>query len=325
MALNKKIVSGYGHEFTYLSDELEFIKYFNLKTKQLEAVEHVCILAGHYQVIFDEFNKNLVPMIPEEYSTDSDLYFKSKLFASAYPVRSFKFGLDIILYLKTENKRANILLLVNDKNLKKGSYSEEITNIEEIPDLRKNYYHQENAIPKVFLNICKQKKLNPAQVFLVNQEAQKSKAGILPKETIFFSEQVLMRRFKTYTLRKRIEEKKFVVTENEGSKNVYYHSGSPYSSDYCVLGAKQSTCISVAIELISLIIESGSSQIILAIPNDCVAPINEAAEIVLSLYQKKVTIFVLSNMESPNTHLQLKCTTHRFVPNHEKQLPAYPP
>lgn len=323
MAVNKKLVLGYQSDISYLRNASEFVQYFKIKVKHLDSIKHVSILAGHYQIIFDESSKSLVPLIPEEYPAGSDLEEKSKLYAGFYPLRSFDLGLNLLQELWSENRPSQILLLVNDRNIKKGGQLDNNFNADAMANLRREYYFQKDPVPSAFKNICKKYNISISNAFLVNKDAKNTKNGILPKNTIFFSEQVLMRRFKNYTLRKRLEEKEFIITENDGFKNIIYQTSSPNSNDYCILGAKQSTCISVAIELISLIVEMGSSHIILAIPNDCLAPINEAAEIVLSIYQKNITIFVLSNLDTNRENASMKCTIHKFLIKHETHTPEY--
>jgi hypothetical protein len=320
MAGNKKIVSGYHTDIHYVENTEAFILFFSKVLGKTGKVQHISILAGHYQVVFDEISNTLVPLIPEEYPKGTALQVRSKMYAGDYPFRSFLLGLDVLQYLWTHNYDAKILLLVNDRNIKRGNRLDLPLEQDSTNRLRRNYYHRTQVLPKVFEKTCSERQMAVQDVFVTNKDARDTPGGILPKDTIFFSEQVLMRRFKSYTLRKRLEEKQFIISETEGAKNVIYPARTPFTGDYCVLGAKQSSCISVAIELISLMVEMGASHMILAIPNDCLAPINEAAEIVLSIYKKELSIFVLSNLESQAFSSSMKCTWHKYLPNHEKQI-----
>jgi hypothetical protein len=192
---------------------------------------------------------------------------------SDFPEVTFELGARIIA--RIGSSRVKLALLVNDRQLLR--FQDNLPPAEELGRLRERYYRQERALPssfQEFLDVC-----GLTEDCMVRNDAKRAK-GTLPSVTLFFSEQVLKRRFETY--------RKGTLASKEGFRWTSGAMGSPkliyqpkgYAGRLCLLNTSEDGeacgCSGVMVEFLLALADRGYENLLLFIPDECRAQVHES-------------------------------------------------
>lgn len=287
------------------------------------------IMAGHYMLMYDNEQNCLVPMVWQD-TENSLVESVSRKMAGSFPLRSFRYGLDLWQKGQDLDSHVQIALLINDHQFQ-SSYFREI-NYDQPKgrggELRKEYYRRSNNLPQAFVQLLRKRGLDKSEILLSNNNMDRDAsydeddASILPPESVFFSEQHLRRRFDRHTRQELSEDPRFKITRlDEGGYDLFYYPAGS-TQEFCLTeqsdsidGITQSGC-GCSGEVIEFLIElsnRGFGNIILFVPHECAGAVNvgvQAAVDVISRYYnlniKVTTVTGVGGMGSFNIRGKLE-------------------
>lgn len=238
----------------------------------------LAILAGHFYLKYDEIQRKLTPAGLESIGDETSISTPIHLGISAND--SFREGLIFRKSLFPYTAVAKIALLVNDhlyKSLAKSSS-------QIIPEdaFRRNYFHDENAIPSSFKSMISDAGLTIEETLIEWKNFNKHHNSAMPESSFILSEQSLEKRYKRKTT-KRLESDKVFHRKLDIEGEAVYFTDAISSRSYCVLHGKSLGCFGVAFELLRELMELGNRFIVLFLPEDCMKPSEEAAEVHASI------------------------------------------
>jgi len=241
-------------------------------------VGKTAIFAGHYMVVYRHKENRLVPLLKSVVDSDpaaSNLEREYTALIGDFPEASFELALKLVASCPSAERR--IVLLVNDHYFK--VIQPGVPSGMALARLKYNYYRS-NSVPKALETILLRYP-NIGPVFERN-DAQRSTENTLPSRTVFFSENVLRNRFERL-------RKPWILTQPgfRWSGGIYGGMRLVYSSprsarQVCLLDNRDGCgCSGAMIELLLQLWESGTTNLVLFIPDECRGPVAEAIEATL--------------------------------------------
>lgn len=276
------------------------------------------LMAGHYMLMYDEDKDRLVPMVWQD-ATNPTVEKASKDMAGDFPLRSFKYGLDLWQKGQKQDSHVEIVLLINDHQFQSSHFR---ANYDQPKgrggELRKEYYRRSDNFPQSFRRLLSERGLEKSTVLLSNNDSDRDvhfdehDATILSPESVFFSEQHLRRRFDRNTRKKLSNDPCFEINRlSRGGYELFYHpEGS--SSRLCLTDPtkdeEESTetdcgCSGEVIQFLIKLSEEGFTNTIMFVPSECEQAVKngvQAALYVLDRYydsaMKVITVAGIGGM-----------------------------
>jgi hypothetical protein len=254
------------------------------------------LMAGHYMLMYDEDQNQLIPMVWQD-ATNPTVEKASKDMAGDFPLRSFKYGLDLWKKGQEQNSHVEIVLLINDHQFQSSYFR---NNYDQPKgrggELRKEYYRRSNNFPQSFRRLLSERGLEKSTVMLSNNDADRDDhfnehdATILPPESVFFSEQHLRRRFDRRTRKELSKDPCFEINRlSRGCYDLFYlPEGSP--NRLCLTDPTKDeedsteTDCGCSGEVIQFLIElnkRGFTNAILFVPTECARAVNSGVQAAL--------------------------------------------
>ena len=213
----------------------------------------VAIVAGHFMLMYDDKTQSLVPMIWQD-STNPRVQHFAQEKAGSFPTSTFRTGLRLREILTSSGSSARLALVVNDhifqtqgweqQNLPKGTSSSP-------GSLRKQFYRTADPIPDTFKAVLASLPASAsAEALLGNDNLKRSDSDILPRETHFFSEQNLRRRFDQRTRKRLLAMEGFSQVEESKGKYRVYFTDTLLGSRLCLSDSNGCGCSGETVELL---------------------------------------------------------------------------
>ena len=262
--------------------------------------KRVAIMAGHFMLMYDHMQDELVPMIWQD-AVNHHVIAHSKTMAGDFPLRTFKCGVELVKSFAKINIEAKIVLLVNDHKFRSESFQpfnqECVSNRTE--ELRRKFYYH-NSFPNSFRERFFKNDLKPASSILMNNDIHRPASSLLPKECWYYSEQALRGRFKHTTRKTMKQDDHFrIIRLGKGMDEIFYREDE-YSKEVCLTEEGACGCCGEIIQFFLEIAEKGFQEIIFFTPDECTIPVEAAAEVTQYFIEKhtrmSVRIFIVSGM-----------------------------
>lgn len=241
----------------------------------------VAIVAGHFMLAYDDQQRRLVPMVLQDTGHPWVRHFSQEM-AQDFPLRSFRLGLQVQQRLRRAGRTAGMVLLVNDHIFQTKAWHEQ--NLPTEPEnlaasLRHESYRNTLAMPASFSDAIRE--LAPGDeedVFIRNDNPQRTKTDIVPKRSVFFSEQALRRRFDEKTRHKLVDDEHFKHIETENGKYRVYFREDDYAPQVCLIDEDDCGCSGEVVELLLRLQERGISTVLFFSPQECASPVHAGAK-----------------------------------------------
>jgi hypothetical protein len=261
----------------------------NSLCESVTGTSKVAIVGGHFMLLYDKIEDDLKPMIVEELGNEKHREF-AKYYAGDFPVLSFQYSLELFHYLENKNIPSEIILLVNDHKFQGKNFQTDIESLivsGKCGELRKKYY-KENKIPETYKEILKSKKIDPHKIFAINKNVKRTENDLLPKESWFYSEHKLRKRFGKYILPNLLKREEVNLIKHE---NEIIYQNPTKNVGICLTENGSCGCSAEVIELISNLQEKDVKEIIMFVPSECGDAVNNGIEAALNINGKvaKVT------------------------------------
>jgi hypothetical protein len=169
-------------------------------------------------------------------------------------------------------------MLVNDhcfnQSIPMSMRSEEV-----MSSLRRDFYRSPDSLPAPYAEEITVRGLTPNEVFLAHSRAQASPQDLLPRSSIFFSEQALRSRFDN-TTRKRLLRMAGFWEEHrllDGPPSLFYASEVGEYARLCLTSEGICGCMGEIVEFAYSLSRLGVRNSIMLIPEECHDSVNSAA------------------------------------------------
>lgn len=259
--------------------ENEFSRVLDTILSKSTSAGDVVILAGHFMLFYDPMADALVPMICEEL-VDPKLRKIAEKYADNFPSKSFNFGLQLIKLYGDISVSAKVLLLVNDHKFQSGNFQPELkpSYIGRGGELRKSYYATNDQIPNIFVEQIREAGLCAEDIIIRNDDLGRGGRATLPPRTVFYSEQMLRKRFDRNTKKRLLNHPSFSVknTNNVLKTELVFRDPNLPGIEYCLTDEGDCDCSSEVLQLISELerIAKATTDLIMFIPIECYALVN---------------------------------------------------
>lgn len=244
--------------------------------------DRVGVVAGHYMLMYDDQADALVPMIYQDTSNPRVDELSRKM-AGNFPLRTFMLGLRIQQIYAARAIPTQVPLIVNDHVFQTaGWFSQNLCTKQSAGDLRHNYYRQRHPLPKSFFKALQSAGLT-SEVLLSNNNAGRTPADTLPKNTRLFSEQALRNHFDQNT---RMELRKlpiFSEVRDSGGKSKLMFVGDNAESAICLTENGDCGCSGELIEFFIRIANRKLTSLIFFVPDECQLPASAGIQAFLHL------------------------------------------
>ena len=244
----------------------------------------IAIVGGHYMLFYDKQEDCLKPLIYQDLKDEKHIAF-ARLMAGDFPTKTFVYALKLITHFLSKGIESKNVLLVNDHLFQSKKFQPNIQYLIENRggELRYEYYRGKNSLPLSFVNRPSNfKNIKKNMVFLDNDDLSRDVRSVLPKKTVFFSEQFLRNRFENH-LKKRIVNNSYVIVDTSCGKNVLYYTDK--NKRICLTENGQCGCSSEIMEFIWILKSKGYNDIIMFIPSECENQVNNGVEVTLKLFK----------------------------------------
>ncbi len=231
----------------------------------------VAIVAGHFMLMFDDRESTLVPMIWQDTNNPAVASFSRKM-AGDFPVRSFSFGTSLReRILKTLPKSdPRLVLLTNDHIYQTPpwkSYCPDMNAAGHLA-LKKAFYRQRHPLPPAFREILDFPN-SASPLFVDNNNPSRTRNDILPKQTIFFSEQQLRNRFDKYTREYLRLDPAFVeAPATEKNRRLLFRNPAR-PNELCLTEEGACGCSGEVIEFLMTLLKKGWNTVVFIFPSAC--------------------------------------------------------
>ena len=280
--------------------EDELLNY--LTNAGLQSEGAVAIVAGHFMLAYDDQQRRLVPMVRQDTKHPWVRHFSENM-AHDFPLRSFQLGLQVHQRLKCADRASGLVLLVNDHIFQTEAWHEQ--NLPAEPkdfaaNLRHEFYRSNWALPDSFAKAIRELASDSGEdVFLRNDNPQRTKTDIIPKHSIFFSEQALHRRFDEKTRHKLIGDAHFKHIEAASGKYRVYFQEDDYSPQVCLIDEDGCGCSGEVVELLLRLQERGVSTVLFFSPQECASPVHagaKATSYIVGRQSKRLSVITITGL-----------------------------
>lgn len=254
----------------------------------------VVIVGGHYMLLYDKATDALRPVISQELDTEGQKKFAEQN-AGNFPVRSFRYSLELYKIFQGRKVESGLVLLINDHKFQSSNFQPDVvaTVNGRGGELRKNYFNK-NIIPGCYAEILELEKVSK-EIFLIdNSNNQRQSSDLLPKQSWFYSEQKLRNRFDDF-IKPELMKKGNIRQDVIGNKVELYFESPNHSNDFCLTESGSCACSAEVIEFISNLLNRGMNEIIFFVPNECAVPVDNGVMAALNIRAKQGKVLTVSN------------------------------
>lgn len=254
----------------------------------------VAIVGGHYMLLYDKATDELKPVIWQEVETEGQKKFAEQN-AGNFPVRSFRYSLE--LYKKFQNRKveSGLILLINDHKFQSSNFQPDVVASVNSKggELRKSYFSK-NVIPGCYAEVLEEEKVSKENFLIDNSNNQRKSSDLLPKQCWFYSEQKLRNRFDDF-VKPELMKQGNIRQDVIGNKVELYFESPNHSNDFCLTENGSCACSAEVIEFISNLLNRGMNEIIFFVPNECAVPVDNGVLAALNIKAKQAKVLTVSN------------------------------
>ncbi len=300
----------------YFSEELfpeSKVELLQLLINSVSGKNKVAILGGHFMLFYDKTEDELKPVIWQEQESDKHKDFAIQ-YAGDFPFKSFQYSLELYERLKDINIDSKIVLLVNDHKFQNKNFQPNISSsiLNRGGLLRKKFYRR-NKVPKCYSDLMSKISKEHKKIILSNDNSKRDETDLLPKETWFYSEQKLRKRFDNYVLPRLLKENKVFKDGGKEDENVFFKTHIQ-GEEICLTENGKCGCTAEVTELISDLLNKKMYEMIFFIPKECTDAVNYGIDIALNLNKIKSRIITIT--ENYSTFLNEKDLVNFYVKKH---------
>ncbi len=258
-----------------VDDMMNYLKNLNFSKEK----GPVAIVGGHFMLLYDQNEDNLKPVIYQDLKDEKQKEFARK-WAGDFPVKTFEYSLELIKYYRALGIDAENVFIVNDHKFQASDFQP--NTLDKVKNkggqLRRSFYWQDNNIPASYLDLILNYKFESIRdVISPNVEYKRNEDSILPKESIYYSEQVLRKKFEK-SMKKLLRKKSF-VEESKGRKSEVFFENN--ITRICITENGKCGCSSEVMEFIWQLMNKNYFNIIMFIPEECEDQVNNGIEVAL--------------------------------------------
>jgi hypothetical protein len=281
----------YSTEKFYPKTESELL---NLLSAAISGKNKVVIVGGHFMLFYDKVKNELQPVIFEDLEKDNQKLF-AKQFAGNFPLKSFQYSVDLYKLLENRNIDSGILLLVNDHKFQSESFQKNISTeiIGRGGELRQAYFRR-NKIPEIYLHTLKEKGIECKNILVNNNDVKRKESDLLPKESWYYSEQKLRKRFDKYVAPKLLKNEKIYQVESGKGTDIFFQTPN-IGTELCLTENGSCGCSAEVIEFISNLLNRGVTEIVFFVPNECANAVDSGIMAALGINEKSAKVITISN------------------------------
>jgi hypothetical protein len=231
--------------------------------------EQVGIVAGHFMLMYDDQADRLVPMVHQDAINPRVKKFSADM-AGDFPLATFRLGVRLAKEYRGKNIAPKLALIVNDHIFQTEGWSpQNLKDKTRTGDLRRKFYRAESSFPPSFRKELTDNGWNTEDVLLTNTQTRKDDEGILPPDSLCFSETALRRRFDKATRPGLAKLDAFFEKRLPGGSKKLFFRPESKATEFCLTENGDCGCGG---EIIELLIQLGCRSLaglILFIPSDC--------------------------------------------------------
>jgi hypothetical protein len=259
----------------------------------------IAIVGGHFMLFYDKDEDCLKPLIHQDLTKDKQIAF-AKLMTGDFPVRTFNYSMELIKHFHNNGNTAGNVFIINDHKFQSADFQPSILDLVKNRggELRTQFYRGKHVFPKIFQNLIEKHGYDDARdVVFDNDDSKRQGQDILPRKTIFYSEQALRNRFDKKTKTKILQTTNFYEQDLGYTKEIFYNDGK---KQFCLTEQGKCGCSSEIMEFLWNILERGFNKIIMFIPQECESHVNNGVEMALTVdaFKSKLSceIFVITGL-----------------------------
>lgn len=273
------------------NSEAELLK---LVSKSVTGKNKVAIVGGHYMLFYDRATDELKPVIWQELETEGQKKFAQQN-AGNFPVRSFRYSLELYKTFQNRKVESGLVLLINDHKFQSSNFQPDV--VASVNgrggELRKCFFNK-NVIPGCYAEILEEEKISKENFLIDNSNSQRQSNDLLPKQSWFYSEQKLRNRFDDFVKPKLMKQGN-IRQDVIGNKVELYFESPNQSNDFCLTENGSCACSAEVIEFISNLLNRGMNEIIFFVPNECAVPVDNGVMAALNIKAKQAKVLTVSN------------------------------
>lgn len=247
----------------------------------------IAIVGGHYMLFYDKHEDCLKPLVYQDLTNEKHIEF-AKLMAGDFPVRTFNYSVELIKHFRSKGINAGNVFIINDHKFQSMDFQPNILNLVKNRggDLRSKYYRGKNAFPGSFQNLIEQQGFkNVRDVVFDNDDFDRNRGSILPRKTIFHSEQFLRRQFDRIRKKKFVNNKHFFFRQNGLTEELFFGDNH---KEVCLTEHGSCGCSLEVMEFMFKLMENKLNTVILFIPSECINQVNNGIELSLKFIKEVV-------------------------------------
>ncbi len=270
------------------------IELITLLGKLVSKKNKIAIIGGHFMLFYNKLNNELEPVIWQDLTNERHKEF-AKQNAGNFPLRSFRYSVDLYKLFKHQNIQSGLVLLVNDHKFQSPNFQSEITDYIKGHggELRKNFYTK-NIIPHCYSEILKNEGISQKEILIDNTNLNREQEDLLPIISCYYSEQKLRNRFDDFVKADLIHQG-YIRQEVVGKKiNLYFQLAHKYN-DFCLTENGSCACSAEVIEFITNLLKRNFFEIIFFVPNECAIAVDNGIMGALNINKITAKVFTVTN------------------------------
>ena len=237
--------------------------------------EDLCVLGGHYILLYNQQNKQLYPAIWQD-TEMGDSTEMSKTLAGDFPVESFKFAMEIRNEKLKKKENAYLTILVNDHFFQSQVTNTILRDHNNIDfGLIKTKYYAEAFIPEVYINQLINENYN--SVFCKNT-LKKSKYF----HPFLFSETSLRNKFDRKLKYELAKKEGFFLNKKDNMKSELFYNNIEGTVS-CLTQDGSCGCSGEVIQYVYELFGAKHNSMVLLVPYECFNSVCVGVEAVLNL------------------------------------------
>ncbi|MFQ5768437.1 MAG: hypothetical protein ACE5ID_10715, partial [Acidobacteriota bacterium] len=243
----------------------------------------LAIVAGHFKLILDEQGDDLLPLIGQAPSGAPEVGPDGRQ-RPCFPIRSFRIATRLMhSFVMRSSVRAWILMLVDDHGpsaaeLPRGGQAERGRRARE---LKRRFYLRPGALPDPLTEILRQEGFSPLDALLPHDDLRRPETDILPRQTVFYSEQSLRERFQANTREelKRHGGAMETLAESRGVPAALLLEGADGMEETTsLMEAGRAACSGEVVQLVLEMVPRYVTDLVFMLPGECLPAVHLAVD-----------------------------------------------
>ncbi len=265
-----------------------------LLSESVTGKNKVAIVGGHFMLLYDKATDELKPVIWQELDSVSQKEFAVQN-AGNFPVRSFRYSLELYKRFQSRKIESGLVLLINDHKFQSVNFQPDI--VASINgrggELRKKYFSK-NIIPGCYAEILEEEKISKEDFLIENSNRKRQADDLLPQQSWFYSEQKLRRKFDNL-LKPVLVKQGSIRQDFVGNRVELFYESKNHSNNFCLTENGSCACSAEVIEFISNLLNRGMNEIIIFVPNECTESVDNGVLAALNIKAKQAKVLTISN------------------------------